>query len=224
VSYNVFIRLDQGEREALYPQATKALAPTTFAFTESEGEEPDELALTVEAGSPEIAVSSATDTYMRLRESAGLGFREPAPLFVVAGGGLFAAPRHFEFYALADDLVQRGECRFAVVAAQTACELYLEVAVTELLKARLQEPFTSLVPDLLQTFSMLDQRGPKVWRALTGQRIQDAPCWANYQRHVQRRNTIVHSGAEPTRDEALASVGAMMALFEYVAAAWTANP
>lgn len=223
MSYTVFIGLDRGEREALYPQATEGLAPTTFAFTESDGDESDELALTVEAGSPHIAANNATDTYMRLREGAGLGFRKPLSLFVVPSGSLLAPPRHFEFYGLADELFRRGEYRFAVVAAQTACELYLEVAVTELLKARLQEPFTSLIPDLMHTFSMLDQRGPKVWRALTGQRIQAAPCWTNYQRHVQRRNTVVHGGAEPTREEALASIGAMVALFEYVAGAWTEN-
>jgi hypothetical protein len=223
VAYNVFIGLDPGEREALHTQAAYELDPGTFAFIGSEDDQHDELALTVQAGTAEIAARNATDTYALLREHGGLRFRDPAPLFVVRSGSLLAPPRHFEFYALAEALWHKREYRFAVVAAQTACELYLEVAVTELLKARLQDPFASLIPDLLRTFSMRDQRGQKVWEALTGKRIQEAPCWANYQRHVERRNDIVHDGAEPTPEEALASLGAMAALFEYVADAWTQN-
>jgi HEPN domain-containing protein len=223
VNFSVYVGLDPGEVAELYEQARKELDPASFAFIQDEDDPYDELSLKVEARTAEIAVGNATEIYTRLREHAGLPFRAPQSLFAVPTGSLLAPPRHFEFYELAEKLFHQGEHRFAVVAAQTACELYLEVAVTELLKARLEAPFDALIADLLGTFSMRDQRGPKVWEALTGERIQQAPCWANYERHVKRRNDIVHSGEEPTQEEALASIGAMAALFQYVADAWTAN-
>ena len=133
-------------------------------------------------------------------------------------------PRHFALLRTARDLLDRGDYQFTVVAAQTACEVYVEVALSELLRRRPEfGPLGEVIPDLLTSYSLMDGRGRRVFAALTGHRVSDADFWPNYRLHVERRNRVVHRGDPVTRDEAFGSLGAVESLFAYVAEAWTAG-
>jgi HEPN domain-containing protein len=133
-------------------------------------------------------------------------------------------PRHFELLKIASELRERGQREFAVIAAQMACELYAEVALTELLKARHIGELEEVIPDLLGGYNLMDRRGQRLFHALTGRSIQQADFWTNYKRHVERRNRVVHKGEEPTDDEAAASIAAAGSFFDYVAKAWEGTP
>lgn len=77
-------------------------------------------------------------------------------------------PRHFQLLALARQLLDEGKPGLAVVTAQTACEVYAEVAITEMLKTRNLGEFENVIPNLLTSFSLKDKRGRSVFHALTG--------------------------------------------------------
>lgn len=129
-------------------------------------------------------------------------------------------PRHFDLLRLARQLLDEHKPDLAVVTAQTACEVYAEVAITEMLKARQLEEFEEVIPALLNSFSLKDKRGQLVFHALTGKRIQQADFWADYHAHVQRRHAVIHRGVEVAPELATASVAAATSFFEYVATAW----
>jgi len=132
-------------------------------------------------------------------------------------------PRHFELLKIARRLLDEGKREFAVVAAQMACEVYAELAVTDLLKARQLGELEEVIPDLLGGYSFMDRRGQRLFHALTGRSIQQAEFWTNYKAHIEMRNRVVHRGKEPTHDEANGSIAAAEAFFSYVADAWTAS-
>ena len=132
-------------------------------------------------------------------------------------------PRHFALLESAQQLFQRGQLEFAVVAAQTACEVYVELAITELLRARQLGPFEDVIPQLLNGYSLMDSRGRKVFAAVTGREVQQAAFWPHYKAHVERRNHIVHRGARATQKDAGESLAAAASLFVYAADAWNTS-
>ena len=133
-------------------------------------------------------------------------------------------PRHLELSALARQLREEERSDLAVVAAQSACEVYAEVAVREMLRARELGEFEDVIPDLLPGYNLKDRRGQRVFHALTGTSIQSAKFWSSYMAHVTLRNHVVHRGRQVTAKEATASIEAAEAFHEFVAAAWEAAP
>lgn len=131
-------------------------------------------------------------------------------------------PRHLELIALARQLCDEDKPDLAVVAAQTACEVYAEVAIRDLLKARELGEFEEVIPELLTGYSLMDRRGQRVFHALTGESIQRSELWASYKAHVERRNLVVHRGKQITADQADDSINVAEAFHEYIATAWEA--
>jgi hypothetical protein len=112
-------------------------------------------------------------------------------------------------YVHAERMYDEGHYDFAVVAAQTACELLVEGAIQFAVSRHATEPLAQVIPDLLTSYTMLDQRGPKVWEAVTGRNIREPKSvWDSYRAHVERRNALIHKGARVTRDEAAQSLTA----------------
>jgi hypothetical protein len=131
-------------------------------------------------------------------------------------------PRHLELIALARQLCEEDKSELAVVAAQTACEVYAEVAVREMLQKRELGEFEEVIPELLAGYSLMDRQGQLVFHALTGESIQRSPFWSSYKTHVALRNRVVHRGEQVTGDQAADSVRAAEAFHEYIATAWEA--
>ena len=95
-------------------------------------------------------------------------------LLLLGGAALAKDPRHFELLNVARQLHEEGKSEFAVVAAQTACEVYAEVAIAELLKPRQLGEIGELIPELPGGYSLMDKRGQTLFHALTGRSIQRA--------------------------------------------------
>ena len=113
------------------------------------------------------------------------------------------------FFVQAERMYDEGHYDFTVVAAQTACELLVEGAIQFAVSRHATEPLAQVIPELLTSYSMLDQRGPKVWEAVTGRSIREPKSvWDGYRAHVERRNALVHKGARVTQDEAAESLSA----------------
>jgi HEPN domain-containing protein len=113
------------------------------------------------------------------------------------------------FFVQAERMYDEGHYDFTVVAAQTACELLVEGAIQFAISRHATEPLAQVIPELLTSYSMLDQRGPKVWEAVTGRSIREPKSvWDGYRAHVERRNALIHKGARVTRDEAAESLSA----------------
>lgn len=129
-------------------------------------------------------------------------------------------PRHKQLFKLARELLEDEKPGLAVVTAQTACEVYAEIAIAEMLKARSLGEFEDVIPKLLSSFSLKDKRGQAVFHALTGEHVQQADFWKRYHEHVERRHAVVHRGLDVTPEEGAASVAAATEFFEYVAATW----
>jgi hypothetical protein len=130
------------------------------------------------------------------------------------------APRHRELIALARQLCDEHKVDLAVVAAQTACEVYAEVAIREMLKARELGEFEEVIPELLTGYSLMDRRGQRVFHALTGESIQHSAFWERYKTHVELRNRVVHRGQQVEIDQANDSIVVAEAFHEYIADAW----
>jgi len=77
-------------------------------------------------------------------------------------------------------------------------------------RATQPEPLAEVIPELLSTYTMLDSRGPKVWKAVTGRDIHKPDAvWRNYYAHVQRRNALVHKGKRVSEPDAALSLSAV---------------
>jgi hypothetical protein len=133
-------------------------------------------------------------------------------LLLLGGAALAKDPRHFELLNVARQLHEEGKSEFAVVAAQTACEVYAEVAITELLKAR-RLGDRRAHPGATRRLQPHGQARPDALPRAHRPQHPARRFWKNYRRHVERRNAVVHKGKEPTDDEALASIGAAEAFF-----------
>lgn len=165
-------------------------------------------------------LEDAERMYRSIRRAAGLPGWRPARVMVGPREAQFDG-RHFTLFDLAWKLIDDGQPEFAVVAAQTACELYTELAVNKLLRARdlgdLGEAVGSMLP---RTFSLDNDRHHRIFRALTNKSPRGQDWWKAYAAHVERRNGIVHAGKRVTEADARASLDAARHLMNFVAEAW----
>lgn len=129
-----------------------------------------------------------------------------------------ALDRCFELIGRARDLAP-AEPDLAVLLAQTAVEIYVEVAFDALLA---REVKTELVRERMAAFvrdsrSLKGDRRPRdLWEALTGEKISTAPTWKEYDRHVERRNLVVHAGQAVSPQEATASLDACEGMIDHM--------
>ncbi len=165
----------------------------------------------IEAPTTSSADKEARRIYDELRACAGLpGAEEGLPATINPLNSLVTFNMdQARFFVQAERMYDEGHYDFTVVAAQTACELLLEGAIQFAVSRHASEPLAQVIPDLLTRYSMLDQRGQKVWQAVTGRSIREPKSvWESYCAHLERRNALVHKGARVTQEEAAASLTA----------------
>jgi hypothetical protein len=184
------------------------------------------MTIEVIASTDEAAWEEAATVYAQLRADAGLPPAAPA-------GGYVAPPplvhlreaRHDELLRTARDLLSHGHYDFAVIAAQTACEVYVGQAIGELIRRHVRDPLREVIPSLVRGYGMTrGGNAPALWEALTGVKITEMPRWEDYKAHVTRRHRIVHEGLTVTEAQATDSLAAAEAFFSFVREKWEAAP
>src|SRR5687767_8786389 len=105
--------------------------------------------------------------------------------------------REFELFKVATDLFHEERYDFAVIAAHTAVEVYMEIKLTKLIEWRKVGDLGDVIlDDLLRSYSPADPRVRALWTTLTGDMLTKQEWWSDFQRHLTRRNEIVHHGHE----------------------------
>jgi hypothetical protein len=107
-----------------------------------------------------------------------------------------------ELLEVARSLLNREPFGLSIVVSQTACEVATENALAAAFASRgvpeLKEPLSKL----LRSYSMTNDNVRRVYTALTGRGIGDAPFWPAFKRANQKRHDIVHNGAIAMKTEA----------------------
>jgi hypothetical protein len=108
-----------------------------------------------------------------------------------------------------------GDYDYAVVAAQAACEVAVDQAMSDLLARHapdLREPIGGLV----RSYSLTDKQGRKLWDALAEDNLAAQSFWDDYKSHVTLRHGVVHRGASVSGAKARESLTAADALIVHV--------
>jgi len=110
-------------------------------------------------------------------------------------------------------LRDEGHNEAAIVMAQAAGEACVELVLTKALRARVSdEAVAKFITSSLRSYNpSSDNRGvKKLYKLLFGKQLrQKEPFWGEFDKHVERRNDIVHHGYLATRlqsDESIATV------------------
>lgn len=179
---------------------------------------------------PNAAYVEAMDAYDKLRRNAHLG--EDASPVSVTTVQLRRMPSAAAFDALPPPRATRrvaslpyerlllkarnlyamgrhgqGQYDAATVVAHAACEVAITEAMQRLIAAhapRLQLALDGLIGN--SRYSLNDPRVADLWDALTEDEIRKTDFWERYQRHLKRRNGIVHAGKSVSRDQADESI------------------
>jgi hypothetical protein len=118
--------------------------------------------------------------------------------------------------ALIGDKEPRGP---ALIVAQAGVEVAFETMIDFAMQMRkVYDPLREWVADVpLRTWSPTDERVQSLWEALTGDKITQAPTWADYKKGVKRRHDFAHWASPISRDEAESFVEAAWQLVEHAA-------
>jgi hypothetical protein len=116
-------------------------------------------------------------------------------------------------------MYDEGNFPFAVIAIQTAFELFMEGAFDYVLQLRSTVEIGDAVAQLIRRYNMSDDRVRSLWTSLTGHKITEpAATWKAYRDHLDRRNGLVHRGEGVTGHDAKASLDAVNDLAAEIAA------
>jgi hypothetical protein len=112
-------------------------------------------------------------------------------------------------------LFANGDFGVALIVAQTACEVVVERAMQKAFDAKkipeLDGPIRRFKP-----YSLAQDRNRKLYTALTGDDIGQAPFWSSYQKFVELRNKSAHNGESPDKDTTRTALDAAKDFVEHV--------
>jgi hypothetical protein len=115
------------------------------------------------------------------------------------------AVHRWELFVAAGELVGPAEPRGpALVVAQAAVEVGVEKAIDFALQLRgVYDPLAEWVlEEPINSWSPANKLVQRLWKALTGDVLTDAPTWASYATGIQRRHDFVHRAAAVSEHEA----------------------
>ena len=122
-------------------------------------------------------------------------------------------------------LASGSHFEWAVVLAQTACEVYVR-DILERRAAQLGDDALDSVSELTST-NLASDSVRRTFHRITGYTpLNESGWWRDYQAHAQRRHRIVHAGARISRQDAEASIeaaNAMIAFLHWPSAAFDAK-
>ena len=204
--WSVSLSVPEGDVAAL-----RRAAHDGVRFEDVDGQHGVEVVVRAEGGDRTAAVRSACAAYADLRRAAGL---PDGTTRVVAVLGEGDRARAAELVAEAHALHERGHHGWAVAAAQTACELRTRALLAEL--AGRHGALGELAERWASGANPANERVRRALGALGGEDPAEAPWWADFLAHAQRRNRVVHEGAHVDEADAAASLRACAALLGWL--------
>jgi hypothetical protein len=122
-------------------------------------------------------------------------------------------------YALEDEvqrLVRDGKHELAVLVAQTLLELRTEAELVNFVKHSQEQAMGEAALALLPSYNLAHHRVLPFVEALIGVSFRDhcPEALVELRAHVTRRNGVAHRGERVTKDDAQASVAAVLAMTE----------
>jgi hypothetical protein len=113
----------------------------------------------------------------------------------------------------------QGQYKEAVILSQTAVELFTEKVLGQLYIARDVEFLKGSFEHLLINYNIGNDKVSRVYIALSGDSIKQAPFWSRFVAHTELRNALVHDGKDATIMQSRASLDSIAALIEHVRSA-----
>jgi hypothetical protein len=218
VNYSMYLGFLESEATVLSAATEMNGDPRVSAIASTAGTGSAEIYLEIPADSRDDAVRQAKAVYADLRAQAGLPPAEPLYGFLGQSGHFPSEPISPPSPQRPDELADRSRQLFdektydyAIVAAQTACEVTTFDAITKLLEDSSESAALRFTNRWLATnkrYSLNEDRLRELWNVFTGDEIQKEAWWRPYQEHVVRRHRIVHEGWTPSRREAEQSLKA----------------
>jgi hypothetical protein len=197
------VAMDYAGPRVVGPGQYMVVRPSPFLGPSAESW-PSTLHIDVDAPTADEAQTRAIVLYQSMRQTADLTPDHKPRVLTV--GHLTGTINPWDVYSLAaEEMFEQQQYALAVVAAQTHCETFIRYAL-EFAAEREGTSIAMLAPKLLRSCSLTDRDGPKIFEALLGVDPASAECWQKYKDHVNRRNRVVHAGAEVTRELASASI------------------
>jgi hypothetical protein len=215
VEWQVCIALDP-EEVATIDAAMYALEPWErwgLRLPRVEEERAPALLIDVRVESQAQAKDDAVRIYNRARERAGLPTADALVLGTLTP--IFADAPHSRLLTEAEGHIETGRREWAVLRAQTACEVYAKKALKRV-AMRLPDDARKF-----RTMTLRDRRDRVVLRAATGVAVGEQSWWPQYELHLQRRDKIVHAGISVSKDEATASLSAARAFVAFLQERWS---
>ena len=202
-------------------EAARGIVEQGASLVVSADSELKELVLFSREDDADRARDGAIDVYQRLRRAAGLD-AEPARVVSLERPSRKSKSRrrkHRLDVRLMNEAtrVLRSESHFewAVVLAQTACEVYVR-DILERRAAQLGDAAVEAVERLPGT-NLANKSVLRTFHEMTGYTPpDDYEWWREYQAHAQRRHRIVHAGARITRQDAEDSIEAAKAMIDFL--------
>jgi hypothetical protein len=125
----------------------------------------------------------------------------------------------------ARELLQQRQFGPAVVVAQTACEVELEAALSELLQKKGLEPALAdwIRRNRGQNYSPANDRVRELWAALTADDLTKVDVWPDYKRLVALRHEFVHAGEPISEDDGRAFFAVVVKLVQHISGVAATN-
>ena len=218
--WHVHLSISAQEGSALL-EAAPGIVEQRASLVASADSELNELVLFSRETDADRARDAVIDRYQRLRRVAGLD-AEPARVISLerpTRKGRSRRRRHGLEASLMNEarrvLDSESHFEWAVVLAQTACEVYVR-NILERRAAHLGDAAIKKVQNLPGT-NLANERVRGTFHEMTGYTPPDgSEGWLEYQAHAQRRHRIVHAGARITRKDAEASIEAAKAMIHFL--------
>ena len=140
--------------------------------------------------SKEAAETEGRELYAQARAVAGLAPAEAQVLGLLSP--IFAAAPHDRLLVEVEVLIDTRRYDWAVVRAQTACEVFATLALDRIARGRVDDDRAPST--LFRSVSLGDRKDRIMFHELTGVEIAAQAWWPSYDLHRNRRNEIVHAG------------------------------
>jgi hypothetical protein len=119
--------------------------------------------------------------------------------------------------ALSRSLIdQQKEYGTAILVAHVACEVATDRTLTDAFKNRGIPDLEDAVTRLLSGNNLGNERIRRLYTALTGDDVANAPFWQKFTESAKRRNNIAHKGALASEAEAEDSYAAARDLVNHL--------
>ena len=108
-------------------------------------------------------------------------------------------------WSIARFLLARNDdklCGLATIVAHLACEVAIERSLSDSFARKEIRSLEETVADVLNGYSLANDKVRRLYTSLTGDEIQEQPFWDNFIRSAKRRDNIIRKGLIVGRTDA----------------------